>query len=96
MTTGDVRVLSIVYDSNGERFRDFGDAVQYLEEVVWPDSPLKGPVTILWVLKFMKTHGGTKLQDADGGMMIHEVAAGYWRSWSATTSSTQALWPQQK
>ena len=84
VVTGDVRTLSVVYDATGERFRDFGESIQHLETVVWPDTPVKGPATVLWVLKFMKTYGGTptgwhqrwmtatRLQPTDAGVSLHE------------------------
>ena len=77
-------MLSVLYDSTGERFRDFGAAVQYLEGIDWPDSPVRGPGTVLWVARFMKMHGGsptgwhqrwvsiTKLQQTDSGVALHE------------------------
>eukprot|EP00969_Alexandrium_andersonii_P075638 3334806-Alexandrium_andersonii.AAC.1 len=69
----------------GERFRDFGSAVQFLEEIAWPDTPVKGPATVLWVCRFMKQHGGTptgwhsrwvqlcRLQASDSGVSAHEA-----------------------
>lgn len=86
LRTHDIRVLSVLYDNNGERFREYGDAIQFLDEVVWPDSPVKGPSTVLWCLKFMKTYGGTplgwhtkwkglaRLQDSDAGVNLHEAS----------------------
>jgi len=84
MATGDVRILSLIYDNNGERFREFSESVQFFEETVWSDSPVKGPATTLWCMKFFKNHGGpvawhyrwmamTKLSVTDAGVMTHET-----------------------
>ena len=84
MDTGDVRVLSVLYNNLGERHREYGEALQFMDEATWPDSPIKGPQTCLWALRFMKTHGGTpvgwhqkwrslcRLQESDGGVSMHE------------------------
>jgi len=82
----DVRVLSILYDQQGQRVRSFADAIVILEEIVWPDSPVKGPCTVLWVCRFIRENAGTptqwhirwttlaKLQPTDGGVALHVVA----------------------
>lgn len=86
MTSGDLRVLSVVYDYNGERFREFSDAVQKLEEFSFPGTPVKGPLTFVWAVRFMRANAGTptgwhtkwkaltKLQDSDAGVAMHEVS----------------------
>ena len=83
--TGDVRVLSVLYDTTGERFRNFSDSVQYLEIIKWPDSPVKGPVTVLWCCRFMKINGGSpsswhhrwqalaKVQSSEPGVQAHDA-----------------------
>ena len=84
VVTGDVRILSVLYETTGERFRDFAAAVQILESIEWSDSPVRGPCTVLWVVRFMKQHGGTpsgwhqrwmvncRLQTTDSGVALHE------------------------
>lgn len=82
----DVRVLAVLYDQQGQRFRSFADAIVILEEIVWPDSPVKGPCTVLWVCRFIRENAGTptqwhirwtslaKLQASDEGVALHEVS----------------------
>ena len=83
--TGDARVLLVLYDTTGERFRNFSESVQYLEIVKWPDTPVKGPVTVLWCCRFMKINGGfppawhhrwlalAKVQNSEPGVQTHDV-----------------------
>ena len=82
--TGDVRVLSVLYDITGERFRRFADAVQHLEAMSFADSPVKGPVTVAWCCRFMRDHGGsptgwhtrwvslTRMQANDSYVILHD------------------------
>ena len=81
----DVRVLPVMYDSQGMRFREFRDAVIRCEPHVWPDWPVPGPKTTMWVLKWMVSRGGTplqwhstwkangRLQDSDATVLHHEA-----------------------
>jgi len=81
----DARVLTVKYNSQGIRYREFRDAVDSISVVVWPDWPLRGPVTVVWVLKFMLENGGSptqwhlkwrmlaKLTATDGGVSSHEL-----------------------
>ena len=76
-------MLSVLYDTTGERFRNFAESVQYLEIVKWPDSPVKGPVAVLWCCRFMKINGGSpsawhhrwqslaKVQSSEPGVQAH-------------------------
>ena len=85
MATGDVRTLTVLYDLNGERFREWAPAMATLEAIRWPDSPVKGPVTVVWVAKFMKDHAGTptawhskwltmvRMQATDPAVMSHDA-----------------------
>ena len=82
--TGDIRILSVLYDVTGERFRRFADAVQHLEAISFADSPVKGPVTIVWCCRFMRDHGGsptgwhtkwlslTRMQANDSYVILHD------------------------
>eukprot|EP00973_Karenia_brevis_P052450 7287757-Karenia_brevis.AAC.1 len=66
------------------RFRDFRETVSELSGVTWPDWPIRGPLTVVWVLKFMASQAGTpkgwhlkwvnlcKLQPTDNGVQLHE------------------------
>ena len=81
----DVRVMTVNYEQSGERFRSFAVGVTLLEEARWPDSPVKGPPTVIWCCKFMLANGGTptgwhqkwtticKLQHTDAGVSTHEM-----------------------
>lgn len=81
---GDIRIHPPLRNSLGERNIDFRVAVERLSLVTWPDSPMKGPATIGWVLNFMLVHGGTprgwhqkwktlgKFTDTDAGVAAHE------------------------
>jgi len=83
--TDDVRVLSVLYDSTGERFRNFADSIQYLEVIKWSDTPVKGPSTVLWCCRFMKINGGSpcswhsrwqsiaKVQNSEPGVQAHDA-----------------------
>ena len=81
----DPRILPVVYDRNGKRFRDYRSAVEALLYTDSADYPVKGPSTILWVAQFMLDNAGTpkqwhvrwrancRLQPTDGGVPIHEA-----------------------
>ena len=80
----DARVLPPLYDSNGQRFRAFKEGVDRCLAAAWPDWPVPGPRTALWVLKWMVARGGGplawhaqwksngKLTDADPWVIQHE------------------------
>lgn len=82
----DMRVLGVMYGQQGQRFRSSADAIVILEEIASPDSPVKGPCTVLWVCRFIRENAGTptqchirwtslaKLQPTDGGVALHKVA----------------------
>ena len=58
--TSDARVLTVEYDQQGQRFRNFRDAVNISEEVKWPDWPIPGKITtVLWCLRFMLNRAGS-------------------------------------
>lgn len=48
----DMRTRAVTYDTQGERFREYRDAVSQMQEDAFGDWPLEGPRTALWVLKF--------------------------------------------
>ncbi|CAK0884122.1 unnamed protein product, partial [Prorocentrum cordatum] len=54
----DVRVQPASLDVQGNRHRSFRDAILMMREDAWPDWPIRGPRTVLWVLKFMEQNGG--------------------------------------
>jgi len=78
--------MPVAFDVGGERNRTFAAAVLLIEVLLFADSPVKGPTTVLWVCKFILANGGTptgwhqrwmtnaKLQTADAGVNIHEMA----------------------
>ena len=84
MAPVDVRVNTVKYDVQNKRYREFSEVAPASEDTIWPDSPISGPPTYSWVLKFMKEHGGTplgwhqrfvticKLTPTDGGVANHE------------------------
>lgn len=81
----DARVLPVMFDVEGKRFREFRDAVNILQASTFADWPVKGPRTTLWCLRYVLEHGGTllshharwkteaKLQATDYGVQQHEL-----------------------
>eukprot|EP00438_Fugacium_kawagutii_P005651 Skav219568 [mRNA] locus=scaffold886:117352:118863:- [translate_table: standard] len=55
----DARVLAVDFDSQGDRFKEFREAVNECKEHSWPDWPLEGPLTTLHLVKHMARSGGT-------------------------------------
>ena len=55
----DSRVLPVMYNARGERYRPFAEAVTALQQDAMADWPLRGPRTVLWCLKHMATNGGS-------------------------------------
>ena len=82
---GDARTLAVHFEKDGERFRDYRDAVPMLTETSWRGFPIPGPRTIKWVTQFFKNSGVSptqwhrnwqhllKLQITDPGVAEHEV-----------------------
>jgi len=76
--------MSVMYENTGERHRRFDEAIQFMEAYQFEDSPVRGPATVLWCVKFMRTNGGsplgwhqrwmtiTKLQPSDPYAAFHE------------------------
>ena len=82
------RTLEVAHDARGAPYRALPDVMATLTEIVKPAHwPLRGPVTILWVIQFCLEHGGsctgrhTKwvaeggLTPADAGVTLHLAAA---------------------
>ena len=82
----DARVLTVMYDPQGQRFRDFRDAVYNSSSPAWTDWPLTGPRTTLWCLKWMLHRAGSplswhlmwvqlgKLSTSDSLVLSHEFS----------------------
>ncbi|CAK0838131.1 unnamed protein product [Prorocentrum cordatum] len=82
----DVRVHPVALDVQGNRRRMFRDAIMLMREDAWPDWPIRGPRTVMWVLRFIEQNGGTpmgrhmrfrteaKLSASDVGVDEHERA----------------------
>ena len=80
----DLRVMPVHFDLLGQRHMAFDQAVLGFREDAWPDWPLKGPRSCLWVCRCIVQNGGTptgrharwkhdaKLQSQDAGVNEHE------------------------
>ena len=56
-----IRLHDIAYDLQGSRFREYREAVLKLTESPWPDWPVPGPRTTLWLCRFFLENGGSPL-----------------------------------
>ena len=54
----DVRILRVDYDSQGDRYKDYKEAVRELSEHSFPDWPHEGPMSVLHLAKHMLRSGG--------------------------------------
>lgn len=82
----DARVLTVQYDGQDQRFRNFRECVNMSNSPEWPDWPLTGPRTTLWCLKWMLNRSGSptawhqqwvslgKLNHSDPLVLAHEFA----------------------
>jgi hypothetical protein len=82
----DVRVLPVLYDRQGMRFREFRDGAQLCEAHPWSDWPVPGPRTAGWVINWIVNRAGTplgwhaqwkaagRLQDNEPNVIAHESA----------------------
>ena len=52
----DARVLPVLRDARGRRYRGFPEGVQAFSESDWGDWPVVGPRTVLWCLQFIVQH----------------------------------------
>ena len=87
---GDARVLPVLYQGDGQRFRPFMDAAPLLSETKWEGFPVEGPRTVLWLVKHFRQLNMTptawhrfwrstlKLQATDPGVAEHECSAVPW------------------
>ncbi|CAK0895237.1 unnamed protein product, partial [Prorocentrum cordatum] len=57
LKSADARVLPVLYDQMGQRFRAYTNAVGLLEEPRFDDFPVVGPRTTLWLCKFIRDQG---------------------------------------
>lgn len=56
----DARVMSpLMYDNDGKRHREFGEAVRGMKQEISEDFPLRGDRTTAWLLRYIAEHGGT-------------------------------------
>ena len=81
----DLRTLAVAYDANGQRHRDFREAISRMSSTAFTDFPVAGPRTLEWVLRFLLDNGPTprgwhnkwradgRLQPTDAGVAMHEV-----------------------
>ena len=73
VATNDARVMAPVYDALGNRFNEFRNAVQGMQEYPWPDWPVPGPRTVFWLCNWYVSMGFTPTSwfgrfKADGGL----------------------------
>eukprot|EP00746_Dinoflagellata_sp_MGD_P159731 gnl/MRDRNA2_/MRDRNA2_86757_c1_seq1.p1 gnl/MRDRNA2_/MRDRNA2_86757_c1~~gnl/MRDRNA2_/MRDRNA2_86757_c1_seq1.p1 ORF type:complete len:406 (+),score=88.05 gnl/MRDRNA2_/MRDRNA2_86757_c1_seq1:297-1514(+) len=61
MESDDLRTLPVRYDHQGERWRDYPEAVAIMDSDDFGDWPLTGPRNALWRLKQLKRSGLTPL-----------------------------------
>ncbi|CAK0801976.1 unnamed protein product, partial [Prorocentrum cordatum] len=57
LKSSDARVLPVLYDQMGQRFRAYSNAVGLLEEPRFDDFPAVGPRTTLWLCRFIRDQG---------------------------------------
>ncbi|CAK0887158.1 unnamed protein product, partial [Prorocentrum cordatum] len=57
LKSSDARVLPVLYDQMGQRFRAYTNAVGLLEEPRFDDFPVVGPRATLWLCKFIRDQG---------------------------------------
>ena len=81
----DARILGVLRDSQGLRFRDYRDAVRNFTEQAFADWRLEGPRTVLYCAKEISKHGmgptvrfqrwkvDNKLSDDDAGVDVCEL-----------------------
>ena len=86
VVSADLRVMPVKYDSRGERFRTYVEAVGELSEVKFADWPVAGPRTFIWCSKHMLAQAGSptawhskwiaeqKLDPSSPNVGVHENA----------------------
>lgn len=55
----DGRALPVAFDAAGKRFHDFKGTIDGMTKHSFDDWPITGPVTIIWLLKYMWANGGS-------------------------------------
>ena len=80
----DVRVIPVLYDRAGVRFREFKSCIDQFADPTFPDWPVPGPKTVKWVLDFMYQRAKSplgwhqmwrsngRLQDGESLVLQHE------------------------
>ncbi|CAE7199591.1 unnamed protein product, partial [Symbiodinium natans] len=80
----DARTLAVRYNAEGQRRREFREAVEKSTESAWTDWPVRGPRTAKWVGQYIANNGGStfamhnawrsnsRLQPSDSGVLEHE------------------------
>jgi hypothetical protein len=56
--TEEIRTLPVSFDAHGERHRLWREVANSVESDVFPDWPLEGPRTMMWLVKFWSRQGG--------------------------------------
>jgi hypothetical protein len=84
-SSDDARTLSVNFEADGTRYRDYRDSVSLLSTTDWKQFPVTGPRTVKWLCTFFKTNNITptqwhknwrhilKLQITDPGVSEHEI-----------------------
>jgi hypothetical protein len=54
----DFRVFPTRFDLSGQRRFDFREAIGQMKELEFRDWPIKGPKTLMWLLRYMAENGG--------------------------------------
>ncbi|CAK0856855.1 unnamed protein product, partial [Prorocentrum cordatum] len=70
--TADARVLPVLCDQMGQRFRPYADGVGLLEEPPWKDFPIQGPRATLWLCKFTRQKWMREAHIPDNDRVKHE------------------------
>ena len=56
---GDARTVAVCFDEAGQRFREYREGVRRCSEETWGDWPIRGPRTVVWLLRFFRDNGGS-------------------------------------
>ena len=55
------RMMPLMEDSTGERYRDFRETARALEEHEQKEWPIQGPRTVRWLFRYIAKNGGTPM-----------------------------------
>ena len=69
-------MLALVVDGHGQQHRDFREAVLAMQEVALVSWPIRGPRTLLYVLKYLADHGPTPIAWHDRWQAHYGLADG--------------------